>query len=61
MNNLLTVKDVARILQVDTSTIRRYLMDGSLKGIKLSGTKKKGRWRIPEEEVHNFLLKGQLR
>jgi excisionase family DNA binding protein len=60
MNNLLTVKDVASVLQVDTNTVRRYLNDGLLKGVKLSGSKKKGRWRITEEDLQQFVNKEKI-
>jgi excisionase family DNA binding protein len=57
MNSLLTVKDVAKILQVHTVTIRRYLNKGILKGIKVDSIKGKGRWRIPEESLQDIINK----
>jgi excisionase family DNA binding protein len=47
-----TVKEVADLLKVDVTTIRRYLRAGHLKGIQI---KKRGNWRIPEEELRRFL------
>lgn len=45
---LLKVNDVARIFDVLPSTVRVWLNDGTLKGIKIG----RGHyWRIPQSEV----------
>ncbi len=43
---LLRLKDVARRLDVDEKTIRRWLNDGKIEGSKLVG-----RWRFEEAEI----------
>ncbi len=57
MDQLLTVKQVAELLQVSESTVVRYLQGGKLKGVKLTDGKK-GKWRIQPEEIQKFLNRG---
>lgn len=47
-----TVKEVADLLRLDETTIRRYLRAGTLKGLQVS---KNGKWRISEESLNHFL------
>lgn len=47
---LLTPDEVAEYLQIPVRTVRLWLREGSLKGIKV-----KTLWRIPEEELEKFL------
>lgn len=51
MSPLLTINEVAATLQVDPRTIRRYVKDRKLAGIKLPG----GEWRFKEEFLNNWL------
>jgi len=50
----LTPEDVAEILNVEASTIRKWLREGILKGVKFGGL-----WRIPEDELEEFIRKSQ--
>lgn len=45
-NPLYTVPQVAKIFGVEEGTIRRWIRDNTLSGIKV-----RGRWRVPREEV----------
>lgn len=49
MNNLLSVRQVAFILKVHPLTIRRYIISGKLKAIKVGGNV-----RISEQELQNL-------
>ncbi len=55
MDILLTPNDVARILQIDVDTVRRYLKTGLLKGIKFGAGTKRPRWRIKEQDLEKFV------
>jgi len=46
----LTVKQAADILQVDPRTLRRYLKEGEIPGIKLGN-----RWRIDRDDLDEFM------
>lgn len=46
--------EVARLLALSRRTIYRKIRDGSLKAIKWGS----GPWRIPSEELRNFLNDG---
>lgn len=48
--NLLTPGEVAETLKVSPETIRRFLREGEMKGIKV------GRhWRIKEEDLKDYI------
>lgn len=47
---LLTPEEVAEYLRIPVRTLRYWLREGRLKGVKV-GTQ----WRIPEEELERFL------
>ena len=47
---------VAKMLDVSPSTVRAWLRNGDLKGMKLGGGKL---WRIKETDVEEFLYKSQ--
>lgn len=53
MSNLLTVTEVAKKVQVQTRTVRAWIKDGKLSGIKLPG----GDWRFREEHLDGWLNK----
>ena len=46
---LLTIKQVAEILQVSERTVFRYIKDGKLKATKI------GQWRIKKEDLDKFI------
>jgi excisionase family DNA binding protein len=46
----MTVREVAVLLQVAETTVREWLRNGRIRGIKLQG-ETKHRWRIPRSEV----------
>jgi len=48
--NLLTVEEVAALLRVDEATVRRWLRDGEIFGLKMGRA-----WRISESELQAFL------
>ena len=50
MDRLYTVKEVAEILTLDEETVRRYLVNGDIKGIKLNKV-----WRVDEATLQEFL------
>ncbi|MBN2794821.1 MAG: helix-turn-helix domain-containing protein [Clostridia bacterium] len=50
MNQIYTVDDVAKLLDVSVKTIRRYIYAG-----KISANKIGGQWRITQEQVENYL------
>ena len=49
-DKLLTVKDVARKLNVSLQTVRNYIKEGKIKAYKLDSV-----FRIPSKELDNFL------
>jgi excisionase family DNA binding protein len=51
---LLTPEEVAQALRLDDETIRIWLREGKLKGIKVGRV-----WRISEEELKAFLASTQ--
>ena len=53
-HNLLTVEEVAERLSVSTETVRRYLREGRLRGVKLIRA-----WRIQPEELERFIAREQ--
>jgi len=48
--SLMTVGQVAEFLQIDRSTVRRWLCQGCLRGLKL-----RGEWRIEPHALEFFL------
>jgi DNA binding domain, excisionase family len=54
MEELYTVKEVARKLKVAESTINRWVAEGKLKALKLSEGRK-GAVRFREEDIKAFL------
>jgi hypothetical protein len=56
MNYLLTVEQVGRILQVDPTTVRRYIYENFLNAIGLPcKDPKRKTWRIPTESLAAML------
>ena len=50
MNGILTVRQIAEKLQVNTETVYRWLRDG-----KLTGYRANRLWRISEQDLETFL------
>jgi excisionase family DNA binding protein len=50
---LLTVAEVAERLRTHPETVRRWMRDGRLRGIRLGGPKLG--WRVAEAELERFL------
>ncbi len=52
MKKLLTVEQVSEILQIKENTIRIWLREGTLKGVKIGQGKT---WRIKESQLEKFI------
>lgn len=52
MKKILRVSEVAKIFEVTPYTVRLWLREGILEGIKPEGTKA---WRIPRESVEKLV------
>jgi excisionase family DNA binding protein len=57
MNDLLTVSEVAQILRVDDTTVRRWVKIGALDAVVLPHVNKRQAYRIRRETL-NKLLEG---
>jgi excisionase family DNA binding protein len=57
MNDLLTVSEVAEILRVDDTTVRRWVKIGALEAVVLPHVNKRQAYRIKRETL-NKLLEG---
>ena len=53
MPEMLTVDEAAATLRVTAETVRRWLRDGRIRGVRLGG--RKAGWRIPAGEVRRLL------
>lgn len=54
MDNLLTVKEVAKALRVDDTTVRRWVISGALKAIPLPHRGKRKQYRIVEDTIQQL-------
>ena len=52
-NRILTLEQAAELLQLNYSTVRRYVMKGIIPGAKLGKT-----WRIVESDLKAFITAG---
>lgn len=50
---LLDVKTVAQLLKVQIPTVRRWLREGYLRGVRVSRF-----WRVPRSEVERVMCEG---
>lgn len=50
-SDLLTVAEVARILRVDDTTVRRWIKDGALEAVALPHANKRVGYRIKKETM----------
>ena len=55
---LLTVPEVAERMRVTAETVRRWLREKRLRGVRVGGTKTG--WRIPESEMRRLLSGGSF-
>jgi excisionase family DNA binding protein len=55
MSELLTVSEVARILRVDDTTVRRWVKSGALEAAVLPHVGKRQAYRIKRETLDNIL------
>ncbi len=60
MDDLLTVGEVARILRVDNTTVRRWVKQGSLEAISLPHVNMRQVYRIKRETLNKVLQEGAL-
>ncbi len=51
----LTLKQAAEILQVQPRTIKQYIDNGKLRAANIGGQGPGHRYRIPRQEVDNFI------
>ena len=52
-NQILTIPEVAKQLRLSTNTIRKFLNDGRLKGVRTG--QYGGKWRISQRAVDEFV------
>ncbi len=55
-DNLLTVREVARRLRVDTTTVRRWISQGLLEAIPLPHRGKRQGYRIKKQTIDQLLV-----
>jgi DNA binding domain, excisionase family len=55
MSDLLTVSEVAQILRVDDTTVRRWVKQGALEAIVLPHVNERQAYRIKRETLDNLL------
>lgn len=55
MSELLTVSEVARILRVDNTTVRRWVKQGVLEAVTLPHVNERRAYRIKRETVKRVL------
>jgi excisionase family DNA binding protein len=55
MNDLLTVSEVAEILRVDDTTVRRWVKIGALEAVVLPHVNKRQAYRIKRETLSKLL------
>ena len=58
MKELFTVAEVATILRVDSTTIRRWVKQGALEAVVLPHTHERQAYRIKRETIEKILGKG---
>ena len=59
-NTLLTVHEVADILRVDDTTVRRWIKGGVLEAVALPHKGTRTAYRIPKETVDTLMAGNQL-
>lgn len=51
MGKMLSVRKVAKMLDVTTYTVRGWAKSGKIKAVKIPNNSDKSQWFIPEEEI----------
>jgi excisionase family DNA binding protein len=59
MSDLMTISEVAQLLRVDGTTVRRWVQQGALEAIVLPHMNKRQAYRIKRETVSKILGEGQ--
>jgi len=54
MGRMLKVNQVAERVNAHPETVRRWLREGTLRGVLIGGTTR-GNWRVDEDEVERYL------
>jgi excisionase family DNA binding protein len=57
MDKLYTVEAAAEVLSVTPDTVRRWLREGSITGVKLPGNRV---WRVEETELKSLIDKNRI-
>lgn len=60
IDELLTVKEVARQLRVDDTTVRRWIKNGALEAVTLPHRGKRQAFRIKKSVLENILKNNAL-
>jgi excisionase family DNA binding protein len=60
LSELLTVREVARILRVDDTTVRRWVKDGALEAVILPHTGERQAYRIRKSTLDNLLKEQRM-
>ena len=55
MDELMTVAEVARVLRVDATTVRRWVKEGTLEAVALPHAHKRRAFRIKRETLEKVL------
>ncbi len=58
MHDLLTVPEVARILRVDDTTVRRWIKQGALEAVALPHGRKRQAYRVKKDTLDKLLGEG---
>jgi excisionase family DNA binding protein len=58
VNDLLTVAEVAEMLRVDATTVRRWIKSGALEAVSLPHQNKRVAYRIKRETVEKLFSEG---
>jgi excisionase family DNA binding protein len=58
MSDLMTISEVAQLLRVDGTTVRRWVQQGALEAIVLPHMNKRQAYRIKRETVSKILGEG---
>jgi excisionase family DNA binding protein len=59
-DELLTVPEVAEILRVDSTTVRRWIKNGALEAISLPHLNKRQAYRVRRSTIDTLLTQGSL-
>ncbi|HJT54920.1 MAG TPA: helix-turn-helix domain-containing protein, partial [Ktedonobacteraceae bacterium] len=60
MDELLTVREVARRLRVDDTTVRRWIKNGALEAVTLPHSGKRSAYRVKKSTMDKLLQGPQL-